>query len=347
MINLIKNNDKFYKYIKYFILGIILLFLLFLIFKLRIIRELLNLILISFIFYYILKPVHKFLKSKGINNKVSALMLIIFSIIFVTLVITSIIPSIFKETTGMNNSIKNIENILDGFYKHIKFLKNNKTMYILLDKISAKFNSAMLEIGTKFLEYILNLGSNLLDFAVIPIICYYFLSDEKFIKRNIFRIFPIKIKKIAENIAKDIDKILEKYIISQIFLCALIGIVTFLILIMLKIEFPIVLSLFNAFFNIVPYFGPIIGAIPAVFIAFIKSPKSALWTLILLYLLQQIEGNIICPKVTGESIDMHPLTVILLLTIGGKLSGFVGMILAIPVGVIIKVIYEDLNYYLF
>ncbi len=100
-------------------------------------------------------------------------------------------------------------------------------------------------------------------------------------------------------------------------------------------------------FNIIPYFGPVIGSLPAILIAFTKSPKTALWALILLYFIQQIEGDILSPKITGDSVDMHPLTVILLLLVGGKIYGFVGMVLAIPIGVIMKIIYEDLNYYLF
>lgn len=114
-----------------------------------------------------------------------------------------------------------------------------------------------------------------------------------------------------------------------------------------SIKLPILLSLINGFFNIIPYFGPVIGSLPAILIAFTKSPKTALWALILLYSIQQIEGDILSPKITGDSVDMHPLTVILLLLIGGKIYGFLGMVLAIPIGVIMKIIYEDLNYYLF
>ena len=127
----------------------------------------------------------------------------------------------------------------------------------------------------------------------------------------------------------------------------IIGIVTFIILIGLKVNFPVILSILNAFFNIVPYFGPIFGAVPAILIALIDSPQQALWTAVWLYMLQQIEGNILSPKITGDSISMHPLIVILLLIIGGEAAGFLGMILAVPLGVIVKVIYEDLNYYLF
>jgi predicted PurR-regulated permease PerM len=89
------------------------------------------------------------------------------------------------------------------------------------------------------------------------------------------------------------------------------------------------------------------GALPAIFMALVVSPEKAIWTAIWLYGLQQVEGNILSPKVTGDSINMHPLTVIILLIIGGEAAGFVGMILVIPIGVVIKVVYEDLNYYLF
>ena len=115
----------------------------------------------------------------------------------------------------------------------------------------------------------------------------------------------------------------------------------------MKVEFPLILSLINGVFNIIPYFGPIFGAIPAIFIALLISPKTALYTALWLFALQQIEGSLLSPKIIGDSISMHPLTVIFLLIIGGELGGVLGMILAVPVGVVIKVICEDLNYYLF
>jgi len=152
---------------------------------------------------------------------------------------------------------------------------------------------------------------------------------------------------MVRKILDDIDKVLGRYIISQFMLCLIIGVLTFIILIFLRVDFPVILSLLNAIFNIIPYFGPLFGAIPAVIMALLKSPKTAMYTALWLYGIQQIEGNIISPKVTGDSVSMHPLLVILLLIIGGKLGGFVGMVLAVPIGVAIKVIYEDLNYYIF
>lgn len=75
--------------------------------------------------------------------------------------------------------------------------------------------------------------------------------------------------------------------------------------------------------------------------------SKCLWSAIAIFIIQQIEGNILSPKITGDSTNIHPLIIVILLLIGEKLGGFIGMILVIPMAVIIKVIYEDINYSLF
>jgi predicted PurR-regulated permease PerM len=122
---------------------------------------------------------------------------------------------------------------------------------------------------------------------------------------------------------------------------------TFTVLIILDIDFPLMLSLLNGIFNIVPYFGPLLGSLPSVIIALLDSPKKAIWAALLLNLIQQIEGDIIAPKITGDTVDIHPLFIILLLIAGGKIGGFVGMVMAVPIAVIVKVIIEDLDYYMY
>ena len=111
-------------------------------------------------------------------------------------------------------------------------------------------------------------------------------------------------------------------------------------------KFSILLSLCNGIFNIIPYFGPILGGIPIVVIAFLESKSKGLWILVLLFLIQQIEGNILSPKITGESTNIHPLIIIILLLIGDKAYGIVGMVIVIPIAVIIKVFYKDIKFYI-
>ncbi|MBC2579015.1 AI-2E family transporter [Clostridium sp. DJ247] len=334
-------------FIKYSIVSIVIFALIILCLRSQIIREVLYLLLLSFAIAYTLKPIQKRLNYSGVSDSTAALILICALVLIILLLFVVVIPSIFKESLNINTTIDKIQNYINGFYSRLKPIRNNKIMYAITDKIYLKIDSYFLGISSKIFDTALKLGQNIITIAVIPIVAYYFLADSNYINNRVLNFFPLRSRNIVRKISCDVDKILGRYIVSQLILCGFIGIVTFVVLLILHIDFPVVLSLLNAFFNIIPYFGPIFGALPAIFIALIKSPEKALYTAIWLYLLQQIEGNVLSPKITGDSVNMHPLVVIILLIIGGEAAGFIGMVLAIPIGVIIKVIYEDLNYYLF
>ena len=107
------------------------------------------------------------------------------------------------------------------------------------------------------------------------------------------------------------------------------------------------MSILNGIFNIIPYFGPILGGIPVIFVALLDSTSKGIITTIVILIIQQIEGNLLSPKITGDSTNMHPLIIVILLLIGEKIGGVIGMIFIIPLAVIFKVMYEDINYYLF
>ncbi|MCT8976927.1 AI-2E family transporter [Clostridium sp. CX1] len=332
---------------KYLIVFIIVIILAFLSLKSVVIREIINLLLVSFVISYTLKPLQKVMEQRRIGRRTAALMLICGLILLLVAIFTLLIPSIFKESLNINDTVVNIQKFIDGIYSKLKPISINKTMYTAMDNLYGKINNHIISVFTRIFDAVLNIGENIVMIAVIPIISYYFLSDGEYISSRLLNFLPVRSRDMVKKVTSDIDKILGRYIVSQLFLCGLIGVATFIILLFLKVDFPVILSILNAFFNIVPYFGPIFGAVPAIFIALIDSPEKALWTALWLYILQQIEGNILSPKITGDTVSMHPLIVILLLIIGGETAGFVGMILAVPIGVIIKVIYEDLNYYLF
>jgi predicted PurR-regulated permease PerM len=335
------------KVYKYLIIFFIVLLVIYISIKSPVVKELYYLLCISFIVAYSLRPLLIILVNRGINRRLASVLIISIFIALVVGAFIVVIPSLFKESLNINNTLSKIQLFIESFYDRIKPLSNNKTVYVILDSIYSKTNNIVLDVFNKAFNYILSLGENMLSLAVVPLVVYYFLADSDIIFNRILVIFPTNTRNMIRKILEDIDKILGRYIISQFVLCAIIGILTFLVLLILHVDFPIILSVLNALFNIIPYFGPLFGAVPAVLVALLYSTKTAIWTAVLLYIIQQVEGNIISPKITGDSVSMHPLVVIILLIIGGKIGGFLGMVLAVPVGVVIKIIYEDLNYYLF
>jgi predicted PurR-regulated permease PerM len=335
------------KVFKIFLILFIIFLIVYIFLNSTIVKEVVYLMVMSFILAYSLRPLINLMIEKGINKRAAALSIILISIAITILAIVIIIPSLFKESLNINNALYKIQSYLEGMYNNLKLLKNNKTMFVILDTLYLNINKMLSQMLNKIFKGVLNIGGNLLTLSIVPIIVYYFLADSDIIFNRLLVFFPVKIRAIVKKIFGDIDKILGRYIVSQFVLCAIVGILTFIVLILLHVDFPLILSLLNAIFNIIPYFGPLFGGIPAVLVAFLGSTKTAIWTAICLNLIQQIEGNILSPKITGDSVSMHPLTVIILLIIGGKIGGFIGMVLAVPVGVVLKIIYEDLNYYLF
>lgn len=315
--------------------------------RIPIVKQLTNLIFVSFIVSYILKPLYMLLIREGVNKKVASSLIIFVLLTLILLTFIVVIPSIFRESLHINKALYDLGNYLENANKKVKVLSSNKVMSGIINTIYYKSNTQILIIFNKILDSIMGLGENILTYMVAPLIIYYFLCDSENMINKALIVLPPESRNVVKKIIVDIDKVLGRYILSQIILCGIITIATFLILIFMKIDFPLILSLINGIFNIIPYFGPIFGVIPIILVALLASPKTALYVALWLFALQQIEGSILSPKIIGESISMHPLTVILLLMIGGAAYGILGMILAVPLGVVVKVIYEDLNYYLF
>jgi predicted PurR-regulated permease PerM len=342
-----KMQIKWNNILKYIVIILIAILIVFLFIKVSILKEILYLFVVSFFITYALKPFHEKLVDMGVNRSVAAIILVFgIALVFIGAFLF-VIPYFFRENLNLKNALNDIQNLIDSIYFSLKPSKSSGILNMLTNNLYYKIHSVVISFSGRVYDSLMKLSSILIYAVIVPIVVYYFLSDEKYIEHNILNLFPIKSRNTVYNISCHIDKILGRYIISQLILSLFVGIVTFVILLVLKVDFPFILSLINAFFNIIPYFGPIFGAIPAIFVGFIKSPKTAIEIAIWLYGLQQIEGNILSPKVTADSISMHPLIVILLLLIGNKAAGFIGMVAVVPLAAVVKIIYKDLIYYIF
>ncbi len=342
---LISNKGK--KIIKYIIITLLIITILVLYLKIKTINNIVNIIFLSFILAYTLKPLRDILSDKFKIKKRTSSIIIVFSILLtIVLFFYILIPSILKESYNLGSILDNVDNYVEALAKKMN-IDNISFFESIYSRISDEINIFFRTFSNNLLDNLMTFLESIISMAIIPIVIYYFLVDGELIFNKLMLILPTEKRVIAKKVITHIDKVLSRYIISQLLLSLIIGILTTISLVVLRVKFALVLGIFNGVLNIVPYFGPIIGGIPAVFIALMESPNKALWTLGIVFLIQQIEGNILSPKITGDSTNMHPIIIIILLLIGEKLGGFIGMIIIVPIAVIIKVIYEDINDYLF
>ncbi|WP_163194017.1 AI-2E family transporter [Clostridium thermarum] len=341
------NRILKYKVLRYILILTVSLLAIFLLTTNPIIKEVLGTLFIAFVIAYSLKPVQDKLIEKGIGKKISSIIILLGLFLGIAVILVFLIPNVIRETLNIGNTFDEFEGIINNINKRIEDLSNNRYFKNVITIALSKIEKAVTGFCENAFDCIFEKSGNLLSIAVIPILVYYILSDGHKIGKNFIAFIPHRKRPVMRNLFKDINLMLSKYILSQFLLSALISIMTFFVLLALGVDFPLLLSLLNGIFNVIPYFGPLFGAVPPVLVALVDSPKTALWTAVLLNLIQQIEGDIISPKITGETVNIHPLFIILLLIAGGKVGGFVGMVMAVPVAVMVKVILEDLDYYMY
>ncbi|WP_459480635.1 AI-2E family transporter [Clostridium saccharoperbutylacetonicum] len=306
-----------------------------------------NVMIISFILSYTLSPIRDtFIIKFKVSKRAASILVILLILGIVASCIIVIVPALFKEITNVSNIFVNISNFMDEVFR--KFNLNNSTVSnVIYNEFLERGNELWVNFTENSVDNLIGFSENIISFAIIPIIIYYFLCDGNKIYNKILLFLPTEKRGLVKKFLYNIDKVLTRYITSQLFLSGLIGVLTFILLVVLKVKFPLWISILNAILNIIPYFGPIFGAVPAVIVALLDSPIKALWVIVGMFVIQQLEGDILSPKITGDSTEMHPLVIIVLLLIGEKFGGFVGMVLVVPIAVIIKALYDDINYYLF
>ena len=337
------QNKRLKSFLRIVIAVLSFIAVIFLLFKFR---SIFNIIIISFICAYFVKPLYRKMTSlKKINKRIAAIIIILMISVFFILTIYFTINTLYKEWSNIGSVLDDADKMLDMI--KMKLGINNEFIDTAINNLQEQINYSVSRIVRVDFEKYIEIGENILGIAIIPLLMYYFLIDGNNIFARILNLFRPEYRQLINKISFNIDCILEKYIFSQFMLSMIVSILTFLVLFIIGVPLPMLLGALNGLFNLVPYFGPVIGAIPAIVVALIKSKSAALWTAICIFIIQQIEGNILSPLITAYSVKIHPITVIILLLIGEKIGGIAGMILAVPLGVVVKQILDDINYYLY
>jgi len=182
----------------------------------------------------------------------------------------------------------------------------------------------------------------ILGLLVVPFWVFYVLNDSANLSRQSYSLIPPRYRRDVYNLQRIMDDVLGSYIRGQLLLCFFIGSFSVIGLLFLKVDFALLLGTIAGIFEVVPYVGPIIGAIPAVVVAFMQSPILGLWVMVLFIGIQQIENLLLAPRITGGSVRLSPALVMLVLVVGSGIGGIWGMLVAIPVTAVCRDVFRYL-----
>ena len=132
----------------------------------------------------------------------------------------------------------------------------------------------------------------------------------------------------------------QDYMVGRLLDSLIVGLLALIGFSVLKVPYVLLFSFIVFITNIIPYFGPIIGAIFPIGMTLMIDPIRAIWVAIFIFVLQQLDGNVIGPKIMGDSVGLSPLWIISVVILGGSLFGFIGVFLAVPISAVMKEVYE-------
>lgn len=295
---------------------------------------------------HFLEPrVQKEKKCKKIARSIATGGAVVVFVLIVILLFAMMIPQLISSISGMVNSLpKQVDSFIDWFNgltnsdnEIIQSLETN-----MMDMVTYLENWVKDSFLPNIQTYITSITSGVINMvkvlmnAVIGLIVsvYVLMTKEKFIgqsKKIVYAIFkPVRGNVIIDTFRKS-NEIFGGFISGKLLDSAIIGVLCYICLLIMKMPYTLLVSVFVGLTNIIPFFGPFIGAIPSVIIIALADPIKGIYFLIFIFILQQVDGNIIGPKILGDSTGLSAFWVMFSILIGGGLFGFLGMLLGVPV----------------
>ncbi len=209
------------------------------------------------------------------------------------------------------------------------FMRFQENDFVSIEKLTSQFeqNAKMIaqDIVSKIAGTVGFVANMVMVLALIPFVLFFILKDGKQAPMFLMKVLRKKHQGEAENILKDMDDALSSYIQGQLIVSLCVGVLAYIGYVVIGLEYALVLGLFAMATNVIPFIGPWIGTFPALIVGILASPFQALLVIIVVVIVQQIESNFISPLVMGKKLNMHPLTIIFVLLIGGQFAGLIGL----------------------
>ncbi len=304
-------------------------------------KDILTPVFISMFIAYLLDPIVDKLE-KRFSRVFSIIILITASLTAVTVIVLFVVPAFITE---FNKLAENFPLYLEK----IKVIIGKASF--LIDHIQEYLNKIVphaAKVANNIFNNILSLFMNFFNLLLIPIFTFYFLKDFDNMRFNVLDKVPLKFKDKFVKIFIKIDESVSAFVRGQLLICSILAVLYSAGLTIIKLDLALIIGIFSGFATIIPYFGFILGIVFSLIIAFLQfhSPMSLLSVILVFSAVQALESFLITPKILGDKVGLHPVVVILSLMIFGKIFGFIGLIIAIPLASVLKVFYNELvNYY--
>ena len=306
------------------------------------IRDVIVTAFVAFIIVSAITPVIDYLEKFYLPRTLVVLIIYLLIISGFIYLLSLLIPAIGEQLQQLSTNLPSSSQKITHFADRFKFFKNSQELF------REEKRSILMQIGNRFSESWWNIftqaGSLLRSiFSAIAIISLsFYLNIQKKSVGTFFQSFiPVRHQEYAVVLMEKIQQKIGYWMLGQITLNIIIGILVYIGLTVIGIPYALLLSLLAATFEVIPYIGPIASAIPGILIALSIGPLQGLLVLLMYIIIQQAENHLLVPLVMKRAVGLNPVAVIIAILIGLKIAGPLGAILAIPISAAISVFLSD------
>lgn len=306
------------------------------------IRDIIALLIVALFLAALMHPAARWGARYRIPKGVTVLVIYLGLFSSMAVVIALIIPALVQQFAGLSQTIGSSLQMLSESVQNLRAFSE-------LHGISGSIASNVPSMEDQFTRAASGLFSTLTDIfggiaglIIVLVMAFYMVVQDRDAIRLFKNLVPNKYQDLIANVLLQVEDKIGGWLRGQLFLSLLIGILYYVGLLIIGVKSPLVLALFAGFTEFIPYLGPILSGIPIMIIAVSQSPFTALLVFGLVILIQQLENQIIVPKVMQKAVGLSPLVSIVAVLVGVKLFGIVGALLAIPVTTALSVVLMEL-----
>ena len=296
---------------------------------------------------FVFKKKKRLRLMRALSATISLLCLLAILAAFLGILLPQVIDSITSLATTMTAFVKANAHHVSEFLVQFDFISfEGDELIIAWENIISKTSSYVEFVFDNVLAIGSTIYTSIFQLFVGLITAFYLLMDKERMSAQCKKIcYSLFKQDTCESLiywTRRANRIFAGFISGKIIDSAIIGVLCYFGMLLFKIEYPLLISTIVGVTNVIPFFGPFIGAIPSILILLIVNPYSALWFAIFVLVLQQLDGNVIGPLILGDYVGISPLWIMISIVIGGGLFGFAGMLLSVPVFALVYAILRTL-----
>lgn len=307
------------------------------------IGDLVKLVIISALLAYILDPLVTLIESNGINRTPATAILFAAIALILGLILILLMPLISAELFDMSNGI-DPEKVKQAFARLDNSIKEALSFLGIPDlHLSDRLADTVIQFGNSLFSNLFDVFSIFTNMVLTPFIVFFLLKDSRSIKKYFISLVPNRYFELTCNLIYKMDVQLGNYLRGQILDALVVGILSISALWLLDVKNAFFIGTFAGIANVIPYIGPLCGAVLGVGLSLLETGDLmfAFYIALAFGVVQLIDNAVLQPNIVARNVDLPPLAVLLVVIIGGKFFGILGMLLSVPVTAIVKVFLQE------